>query len=83
MGRLIDRPLSMQSTRSSPPSPDPPNTTQLPPSTNKNTNRPHSPQLGQRLLHGLEAGDFLSEGRTTKMRPAIFSLVNTVVGGGA
>lgn len=40
-----------------------------------------SPQLGRRL-HGLEADDFLSVGRTTKMRQGCFALVNTVVGGG-
>ncbi len=56
-------------------------------STDRPPDRPpphtNSPQLGRRLLHGLSEEDFLSEDRTTQMRPAIFSLVNTVVGGGA
>jgi len=35
-----------------------------------------------RQLHGLEGPDFHSRRRTTQLRPAVFSLVNTVVGGG-
>lgn len=35
-----------------------------------------------RQLHGLNGPDFYSQRRTTQLRPAVFSLVNTVVGGG-